>query len=120
MNQDTENSLALKIIRGQRAENRCIGVMTKADLLPKEEHAARNWLEMLHGRAHLTGNGYFITSRQGSDLEEQNKMEEAFFNRTADATGNWPEAFDEFKEKCGVEKLKAFLSLKLGEEFAKM
>jgi hypothetical protein len=28
--------------------------------------------------------------------------------------------FDDFKEKCGVEKLKAFLSRKLGEEFAKM
>ncbi|KAK4156572.1 P-loop containing nucleoside triphosphate hydrolase protein [Chaetomidium leptoderma] len=120
MNQDTENSLALKIIRGQRAENRCVGIMTKADLLPKEEHAAVNWLAMLHGEAHSTGFGYFITSRQGSDLEEQNKMEEAFFNRTADATGQWPEVFDDFKEKFGVEKLKSFLSLKLGEEFAKI
>jgi GTPase SAR1 family protein len=120
MNQDTENSLALKIIRGQRAENRCIGVMTKADLLPREDHAALSWLAMLNGQAHHTGNGYFITSRQGSDLEEQNKMEETFFNRTADATGQWPEVFDDFKEKCGVEKLKAFLSRKLGEEFAKM
>jgi len=120
MNQDTENSLALKIIRALRAENRCIGVMTKADLLAKDEHAATSWLAMLNGQAHATGFGYFITSRQGSDLEEQNKMEEAFFNRTADATGQWPEVFDGFKDKCGVEKLKAFLSLRLGEEFAKM
>ncbi|KAK4147347.1 P-loop containing nucleoside triphosphate hydrolase protein [Dichotomopilus funicola] len=120
MNQDTENSLALKIIRGQRAENRCIGVMTKADLLPREDHAASNWLSMLRGEAHQTGFGYFITSRQGSDLEEQNKMEEAFFNRTADATGYWPEEFDVFKEKFGVEKLKETLSYKLGEEFAKI
>jgi GTPase SAR1 family protein len=120
MNQDPENSLALKMIRKQRAADRCIGVMTKADLLPKEDQAALNWLAMLNGNAHLTGFGYFITSRQGSDLDEQNKMEEAFFNRTADETGQWPEAFDEFKEKCGVDKLKAFLSLKLGEEFAKM
>lgn len=120
MNQDPENSLALKIIRAQRAENRCIGVMTKADLLPREDHGASRWLAMLDGEAHQTGFGYFITSRQGSDLEEQNKMEEAFFNRTADETGQWPEAFDGFKEKCGVDKLKAFLSLKLGEEFSKM
>ncbi len=120
MNQDTENSLALKIIRRLRADNRCIGVMTKADLLPSDEHAASNWLAMLNGQAHTTGSGYFITSRQGSDLEEQNKMEEAFFNRTADATGQWPEVFDGFKERCGVEKLKTFLSRKLGEEFGKM
>lgn len=120
MNQDTENSLALRLIRDLRTENRCIGVMTKADLLPKDEYAANSWLAMLNGHAHRTGYGYFITSRQGSDLEEQNKMEEAFFNRTADATGHWPEVFDRFKDKCGVEKLKAFLSLKLGEKFATM
>ncbi|KAL2018080.1 hypothetical protein VTK56DRAFT_1266 [Thermocarpiscus australiensis] len=118
MNQDTENSLALKLIRKLRAEDRCIGVMTKADLLPKDDHAASSWLAMLEGRAHRTGFGYFITSRQGSDLEEQNKMEEAFFNRTADLTGQWPETFDRFKDKCGIEKLKAFLSLQLGNEFA--
>ncbi|KAL2169346.1 hypothetical protein VTG60DRAFT_6120 [Thermothelomyces hinnuleus] len=120
MNQDPENSFALKIIKAQRAHNRCIGVMTKADLLSSEHGAALRWLAMLNGEAHQTGLGYFITSRQGSDLEEQNKMEEAFFNRTADATGHWPEEFDDFKEKCGVEKLKAFLSRKLGEEFAKI
>lgn len=120
MNQDTENSLALKIVRDLRAENRCIGVMTKADLLPRDDHEGARWLSMLNGHAHQTGFGYFITSRQGSDLEEQNKMEEAFFNRTADATGQWPEAFEQFKDRCGVEKLKAFLSLKLGEKFAKV
>jgi GTPase SAR1 family protein len=120
MNQDTENSLALKLIRRQRAENRCIGVMTKADLLPKDDDAAKNWLAMLDGQAHPTGHGYFITSRQGKDLEMQNKMEEAFFNRTADVPGHWPSEFDKFKERCGVDKLKAFLSRKLGEEFAKM
>ncbi|GAB1315491.1 hypothetical protein MFIFM68171_05701 [Madurella fahalii] len=120
MNQDTENSLALKIVRDLRAENRCIGVMTKADLLPKDDHGSLRWLAMLHGQAHQTGFGYFITSRQGSDLEEQNKMEEAFFNRTADSTGQWPEAFEQFRDRCGVEKLKAFLSLKLGEKFAKV
>ncbi|KAJ4288719.1 hypothetical protein N0V88_007253 [Collariella sp. IMI 366227] len=120
MNLDAENSLAMKLIRGARAESRCIGVMTKADLLPKDDNDAANWLSMLDGQIHRTGHGYFITSRQGSDLEEQNKMEEAFFHRTADATGEWPDVFDAFGERCGVEKLKAFLSLRLGEEFAKI
>ncbi|KAK4179132.1 P-loop containing nucleoside triphosphate hydrolase protein [Triangularia setosa] len=118
MNLDTENSLALSLIRKSRAEHRCVGVITKADLLPRDEQATERWLGILKGRGHRIGLGYFITSRQGRDLEEQTKREEAFFNRTAE--GHWPEVFDRYKERCGVEKLKAFLSLKLGEEFAKV
>ncbi|KAK0744419.1 P-loop containing nucleoside triphosphate hydrolase protein [Apiosordaria backusii] len=118
MNLDTENSLALSLIRKSRAEHRCVGVITKADLLPRDEQATERWLGILSGRGHRIGLGYFITSRQGRDLEEQTKREEAFFNRTAE--GHWPEVFDRYKDRCGVEKLKAFLSLKLGEEFSKV
>ncbi|KAK0629323.1 P-loop containing nucleoside triphosphate hydrolase protein [Bombardia bombarda] len=122
MNQDAENSYASKLIREMGAGDRCVGVMTKADLLPNEAQASSSWLSMLNGQAHRTGLGYFITSRQGTDpdLDEQNKLEEAFFNGTADSTGYWPNAFDQFKDRCGIEKLKSFLSLKLGEEFSKV
>ncbi|KAK4444520.1 P-loop containing nucleoside triphosphate hydrolase protein [Podospora aff. communis PSN243] len=118
MNQDAENSYAFSLIRKMRAGSRCVGIMTKADLLP--EASSTTWLSMLKGEAHQTGLGYFVTSRQGEDLEEQNKMEEAFFNRTADIARDWPSAFDDFKDQCGVEKLKAFLSRKLGEEFSQV
>ncbi|KAK4184661.1 hypothetical protein QBC35DRAFT_46463 [Podospora australis] len=118
MNLDTENSLALRIIRQAKAEDRCVGVITKADLLPRE--AAERWFEMLDGGGHHTGLGYFITSRQGHDLEEQTRREEAFFNRTADSTNEWPVCFDHFRDKCGIEKLKSFLSYKLGYEFSKV
>ncbi|KAK3315788.1 P-loop containing nucleoside triphosphate hydrolase protein [Apodospora peruviana] len=120
MNQDAENSYAFKLIREQAAEDRCVGVMTKADLLPKDGEASTSWLSMLHEQAHRTGLGYFITSRQGHELEEQSKLEEAFFNRTADSTGEWPEIFDDYKDRCGVEKLKTFISAKLGQEFSKV
>ncbi|KAK4228674.1 P-loop containing nucleoside triphosphate hydrolase protein [Podospora fimiseda] len=121
MNLDTENSLALRLIRQGRADHRSVGVITKADLLPHNPEAVERWMQTLHGKPNpLTGLGFFITSRQGSDLEEQIKREEAFFNRMADSTGHWPMAFDEFKERCGVEKLKNYLSWKLGEEFAKV
>ncbi|KAK3987971.1 P-loop containing nucleoside triphosphate hydrolase protein [Cladorrhinum sp. PSN332] len=121
MNLDTENSLALRLIRQSRADHRCVGVITKADLLPHDAEAVERWKQTLVGNpTRLTGLGFFITSRQGSDLEEQIKREEAFFNRTADATGHWPHEFDRFKEYCGVEKLKGYLSLKLGQEFAKV
>jgi len=118
MNQDAENSYAFSLIRKMRAGNRCVGIMTKADLLP--EASSGTWLAMLRGQAHQTGLGYFVTSRQGEDLERQNTREEAFFNRTAEIAREWPEVFDDFKDRCGVEKLKSFLSLKLGEQFSKV
>jgi len=122
MNIDAENSYAFKLIRELKAESRCVGVMTKADLLPHDTAASRSWLSMLHEKTHRIGLGYFITSRQEGDLEAQNKREEAFFNRTPmfDPQGSWPEDFEQFRERCGVEKLKAFLSGKLGEEFSKV
>ncbi|KAK0640791.1 P-loop containing nucleoside triphosphate hydrolase protein [Cercophora newfieldiana] len=122
MNQDAENSYAFSLIRKMKAGSRCVGIMTKADLLPAG--STDTWLAMLRGLAHQTGLGYFVTSRQGDDLDEQNKMEEAFFNRTADigrdAGRDWPQVFDNFQDQCGVEKLKSYLSFKLGEEFSKV
>ncbi|KAK5658095.1 hypothetical protein OQA88_2651 [Cercophora sp. LCS_1] len=119
MNQDTDNSYAFKLIRETKAVERCVGVCTKADLLP--ERSSDNWLSLLSGLAHQTGHNYFITSRQGDDLQNQNAREEAFFNRTADGIGGqWPMEFDAFKERCGVEKLKAYLSRQLGEQFSRV
>ncbi|KAK3940450.1 P-loop containing nucleoside triphosphate hydrolase protein [Diplogelasinospora grovesii] len=136
MNADAMNSYALKVIQEMKAERRCVGAMTKADLLPKEAQAHGSWLSMLKGQTHQLGWGYFITSRpevrhhdamehdnEGGhhDLEGQNAQEEAFFNRTANpSAGDWPHVFEPFKERCGVERLKAFLSSKLGEEFSKV
>lgn len=122
MNQDAENSFAFKLIQEMNAEDRCVGVMTKADLLPRETNGFSSWLLMLNEQAHRTGLGYFITSRQGSDLDEQNKFEEAFFNRTADSAtmGQWPEIFEKYRDRCGIEKLKEFLSITLGREFSKV
>ncbi|KAM7208314.1 P-loop containing nucleoside triphosphate hydrolase protein [Naviculisporaceae sp. PSN 640] len=122
MNQDAENSYAFKLIQDLKAVDRCVGVMTKADLLPDDQEASRSWVSMLEERAHRTGLGYFVTSRQEGDLEEQNKREEAFFNRTPgfEPHGTWPREFDKFKDRCGVEKLKSFLSVKLYDEFLKV
>lgn len=118
MNQDADNSYAFSLIREQAAGHRCVGVLTKADLLPPE--SANSWLSMLRREAHHTGLGYFITSRQGDDLDKQNAMEEAFFNRTGAAAGDWPRTFEPFRERCGIPKLKSFLSQQLGEQFAEV
>ena len=123
MNTDAMTSSTFKIIREMKAEKRCLGVMTKADLLPKGNHS--QWISMLQGTDHRIGLGYFITSLPDSgDLEGQAAWEESFFNRQAKLsaiaeTPVWPDEFSRFDEMCGVMRLKDFLSRKLADEFAK-
>lgn len=117
MNNDAENSCTFGLIRSLESSSRTIGVLTKADLISQGGNYEQ-WLRILQGQAHQTGLGYFITSRPtDKDLEQLQSWEEcAFENHTFDW---WPETFWSFEPRCGVEKLKAFLSERLGEEFAK-
>lgn len=116
MNSDAENSSTFGLTRRLQASSRTIGVLTKADLLPDGNH--EQWLAIMSGDAHRTGLGYFITSRpQGKDLEELKRWEERMFE--TDSVEGWPTAFQKFTSRCGIERLKAFLSERLGEEFAK-
>lgn len=117
MNSDAENSFTLSFVRSLQATERTIGVLTKADLLPKGGNH-NQWLDIMKGTAHRTGLGYFVTSRpQGKDLDELRNWEEAMFEGFA--LDQWPEAFHPYSERCGVEKLKDFLSQRLAEQFAK-
>jgi hypothetical protein len=124
MNTDPENSTTFRVIRDMNAVKRCLGVMTKADLLPRGGHD--QWIAILEGRFHQTGLGYFITSRPDKgDLDNQTAWEEAFFNRRArhgsyeTQTQTWPHEFAAFDDICGVVRLKDFLSHRLAEEFRK-
>ncbi|KAF4444797.1 hypothetical protein F53441_11055 [Fusarium austroafricanum] len=117
MNSDAENSSTFGLVRRLGALDRTIGVLTKADLIP-EGGNHEQWLSIMRGEAHIAGLGYFITSRpQGKDLEELKKWEELVF--VDHSLERWPATFHGFSDRCGVEKLKAFLSEKLGQEFAK-
>ncbi|SPJ89719.1 related to Mx protein [Fusarium torulosum] len=117
MNSDAENSSTFGLVRRLGALNRTIGVLTKADLIP-EGGNHEQWLAIMRAQAHITGLGYFITSRpQGKDLDELKQWEELVF--VDHSLERWPATFHGFSDRCGVEKLKAFLSEKLGQEFAK-
>lgn len=117
MNSDAENSSTFGLTRRLQALNRTIGVLTKADLIPEGGNHDQ-WLSIMNGQAHQTGLGYFITSRpQNKDLEELREWEEHVFEDNS--FERWPPAFHRFNERCGIEKLKAFLSERLGEEFEK-
>ncbi|KAF6816669.1 dynamin family protein [Colletotrichum sojae] len=116
MNVDPETSSTLSIIRDLKAQQRTIGVMTKADLLPDGSNA--QWISMLRGERHRIGHEFFITSRPSDKLlEDQQRWEEALFHDNA--SERWPEEFHPFRDRCGVERLKTALSEKLGKEFAK-
>jgi GTPase SAR1 family protein len=116
MNADPETSSTLSIIREVNAKDRTIGVMTKADLLPAEGSHSQ-WLAMLRGERHGIGHGYFITSRSTDHaLEDQPRWEEALFGEGGHE--RWPAEFLQYQDRCGVERLKAALSEKLGEAFA--
>lgn len=115
MNADPETSSTLSIIREAGAKDRTIGVMTKADLLPQEGSHAQ-WLSMLRGERHAIGHEYFITSRPiDQALEDQLRWEAELFGGSHE---RWPADFLRFQNRCGVERLKAALSEKLGKAFA--
>lgn len=143
MNVDAETSSTFSIIREQKAQARTIGIMTKADLLPPNPTAAAQWMAMLRGEQHKVGHGYFMTarpivtedllpnemvqsshrdpSRPADELERQGAFEEAFFNKQLPGMANqeWRDCFRDFEDRCGVNRLVAFMSQQLGHEFAK-
>lgn len=117
MNNDAENSSTFGLTRRLNASNRTIGVLTKADLLPVNGNRTQ-WLDIMNNKTHKTGLGYFITSRPtDKDLEELTKWEENTFSESSFEA--WPGPFSDIENRCGVQKLKAFLSLRLGQEFLK-
>ncbi|TPX13650.1 uncharacterized protein E0L32_005853 [Thyridium curvatum] len=123
MTADPQTSSTFTVIRKANALNRCIGVMTKADLLPPGSGSHTQWLEMLEGKRHKVKLGYFITSRRtiGTgpiNLEIEHKAEEAFFNRFS-SDKVWPREFHRHEDRCGVERLKRYLIELLSKSFRK-
>ncbi|KAI1263170.1 dynamin family protein [Xylariaceae sp. FL1019] len=113
MNADPENSISLGIIREARASDRTIGIMTKADMLAAED--CDQWLAMFRGNKQSVGHGFFATSRPNKE-EDAGKWEELFF---AQEIGEWPDSFTQFQDRCGVDRLSQYISVQLGNAFAK-
>ncbi|KAI1171115.1 dynamin family protein [Nemania sp. FL0916] len=113
MNADPENSISLGIIRDAKAADRTIGIMTKADKLAPENHA--QWLAMLRGEKQSVGHGFFATSQPPTETMGS-KWEDLFFSREV---GDWPAEFEEFKDRCGMDLLGQYISVQLGDAFAK-
>ncbi|KAK5626524.1 hypothetical protein RRF57_002238 [Xylaria bambusicola] len=118
MNHDPENSISLGIIREAKAAQRTIGIMTKADKLAPENKT--QWLQMFHGEKQSVGHGFFATSRPpGETLESASTWEQLFFARERATGDTWPIEFEKFNHRCGVNLLSEYISVQLGNAFAK-
>ncbi|KAI0597954.1 P-loop containing nucleoside triphosphate hydrolase protein [Biscogniauxia sp. FL1348] len=112
---DKENSMTMKTIRDADAEARTIGIITKADKLTPDK--TDTWLDVLRGKKETVGHGCFITSLPpDKGLHDIVQCEESFFYH---GTSNWPKAFDRFGERCGVERLRLYVTKQLGITFSR-
>lgn len=117
-NQDLENSTALRFVRQCEATDRCIGVLTKPDLIELTDNRMKTLQELLVGnKGYRFGDGCFIT-RQLSQREltsaspisykEAREIEAAFFGQEP-----WSTILAEHRERFGIPNLQNTISQKL-------
>jgi len=113
-NQDTMNSTAFRYVRESGVEDRCMGVLTKPDLLGTEhtDHVGR----MLNNEKFKLGYGRFV-SRQPSQAEVMEGVSRTdaamreidFFASNAP----WTTTLARFSDRFGVSKLQSAISERL-------
>jgi hypothetical protein len=123
MSADPTTSRAGKVIRDLKAENRTIGVLTKADCL-QIGHSGAQFRELLEGLTHRVGHGYFVTKQISSQADFPNRdgeyhaksrqSEQIFF----DTNIPWATEWKEFRGRCGTENLQHALSQKFASQIA--
>lgn len=110
---DIENSTTFRFIRDCKAETRCLGVLTKPDLLPPSRlhHVNR----MLEGRAFRLGESWFVTKQLSQTQLDQKlthararELERDFFT-----TGVWARQMTNHASKFGITNLQDAISKKL-------
>lgn len=124
MSADPTTSRAGKVIRDLKAENRTLGVLTKADCL-QIGHSDAQFKELLDGRTHKVQHGYFVTkqmqtlkgsappSRDGEYHAKSKQSEEAFFEETYP----WSDVeWKGYRNRCGTENLQRALSQKFANQ----
>jgi GTPase SAR1 family protein len=112
--QDLEMSLTMKHIRDNDAEGRCIGVLTKADLVPSSKFPAI--LEILEGKKYQLEHPWFVTKQpsqqeiaEGLDNDAAREREIEFF-----ATSPWIENISS-RDQYGISQLSSQISLNLSD-----
>ncbi|KFY74270.1 hypothetical protein V499_05692 [Pseudogymnoascus sp. VKM F-103] len=123
MSADPTTSRAGKVIRDLKAENRTLGVLTKADCL-QVGHSDSQFKELLDGHTHKVEHGYYVTkqmqtssdsgypSRDGGYHARSRKSEEDFFDKQTP----WSKGWNGYRNRCGTENLQRALSQKFAAQ----
>ncbi|KAI0542999.1 P-loop containing nucleoside triphosphate hydrolase protein [Xylaria digitata] len=118
MDHDIENSRTLKVIRELNAEDRTIGVLTKADRPNfKISDIITYWLAVLDEKKQkVKKDSFYITSLPPNEvLDNPAEWEASFFRAGAE---NWPADFSRFMHRCGVDQLRDHITKELGDSFS--
>jgi len=119
--QDVENSTAFRFVTQCGALDRCMGVLTKPDLLVRSKLAhVRN---IINGKIFRLGNGWYITKQlsqeeiESEDIishSEARNREQGFFSKQP-----WSMYFAELGSRFGIANLQDAISNKLTEHILK-
>lgn len=116
MSGDPSNSAAIRYVKEANATHRCLGVITKPDLM-RENELDSVWLPLLRNEtvgAQLEHN-YWVTKQPGQSAyggltnhEQARRDEEEYFSSSI-----WTGKLQEFQDRCGTKKLREALGKKL-------
>lgn len=113
VNRDLETSTAARFVGECKAKRRCMGVLTKPDLI--ERNYIPNICKVLEDVAFRLGNGWYVTKQLSQDdmqfsitHAEARAQEQAFF-----ASNDWNSAFSAHHDRCGIPHLRDAISQKL-------
>ncbi|KAH7074308.1 interferon-induced GTP-binding protein Mx [Paraphoma chrysanthemicola] len=115
---DIANSVAGGIARELKADDRCVGVLTKPDRLP-EGTSDTMLRDILEHKKFPLGHGYFVVRNLGQDQIEAGathqdaRTQEQYFFETEEP---WSTTLQSHKARFGTYGLQSFLSGKLAEQ----
>jgi len=104
----------MKHVRDNEAEGRCIGVLTKADLVPPTKIPAV--LEILEGKKYQLEHGWFITRQLSQQEIKEGLGHEAAREREIDffATAPWADNTT-LRDQYGISQLSGRIVLNLSD-----
>jgi GTPase SAR1 family protein len=112
--QDVEVSLTLKHVRESEATERCIGVLTKADLAPPSKMKAIQ--EVLKGNKYPLGKGWYTVSQPSQQAADAGVDHATATKREKDvfATAPWSD-MPELRARFGTSKLREEIAISLSK-----
>lgn len=111
------------VINKLRANDRCVGVLTKPDTLSDRRSGHGDFEKVLQGEAHQLGHGYFVTKQPGPDSQlaagpDYHRLareeEQDFFDGDELWSGSW----SEFRSRCGTTRIQEYLSQQLAVQIS--